>query len=239
MATIRITMLGSFAVSVDGRSVADGAWTRRHAAGLVKALALAPDHRLHREQLLDRLWPDDRVDEAGPKLHKAAHYARRALALPGAVVLRDGHVLLAPHHAVAVDVAEFEELAQVALAGPDLEAARRALALYAGELLPQDRYDEWVEERRDQLRRRHLDLLRLDGRWDEVLEQDPSDEAAHLAVTRRHAANGDRHAALRQFERLDRQPPPWPAATFTPAPAPVPSPAPGRATTSSSAGSWS
>ena len=36
------------------------------------------------------------------------------------------------------------------------------------------------------------------------VELDPSDEVAHLALMRRHAANGDRHAALRQFERLDR-----------------------------------
>jgi len=37
-----------------------------------------------------------------------------------------------------------------------------------------------------------------------VVERDASDERAHLALMRRHAANGDRHAALRQFERLDR-----------------------------------
>jgi len=206
MSTIRITLLGTFAVTVDGRPVADSAWTRRHAAGMVKALALAPDRRLHREQLLDRLWPDDTLDEAGPKLHKAAHYARRALGVPGALVLRDGHALLAPDHEVSVDVAEFEELARSALAAaePDPALVRRAIALHAGELLPQDRYDDWVVERREQLRLRHLDLLRLDGRWDEVLEREPSDETAHLAVMRRHAANGDRHAALRQFERLDR-----------------------------------
>ena len=83
-------------------------------------------------------------------------------------------------------------------------AAREALALYGGELLPEDRYEEWAEERREQLRLRHLDLLRLDGRWETVIELDPSDELAHLALMRRHAANGDRHAALRQFERMDR-----------------------------------
>ncbi len=205
MSTIRITLLGTFAVSVDGRAVADAAWTRRHAAGMVKALALAgPDHRLHREQLLDRLWPDDTIDEAGPKLHKAAHYARRALALPGAIVLRDGQVQLAPGHEVTVDVAEFEAAARAARPGSDPAVAGRALALYGGELLPQDRYEEWVEERREQLRRRQVDLLRLAGRWDEVLEQEPSDEAAHLAAMQRHVAAGDRHAALRQFERLDR-----------------------------------
>jgi hypothetical protein len=51
---------------------------------------------------------------------------------------------------------------------------------------------------------RHRDLLRLDGRWEALLELDECDELAHLALMRRHAATGDRHAALRQFERLDR-----------------------------------
>ncbi|HEY3651402.1 MAG TPA: BTAD domain-containing putative transcriptional regulator, partial [Streptosporangiaceae bacterium] len=56
----------------------------------------------------------------------------------------------------------------------------------------------------EQLSQSHLDLLRLDGRWEAVAELDPGDERAHLALMRRHAANGDRHAALRQFDRLDR-----------------------------------
>src|SRR5262249_3774310 len=48
-----------------------------------------------------------------------------------------------------------------------------------------------------------LALLRGDGRWEAVLDAAPSDARAPLALMRRHAANGDRHAALRQFERLD------------------------------------
>ena len=40
---VPVALLGTFAVTVDGRPVADSAWTRRHAAGMVKALALAPD----------------------------------------------------------------------------------------------------------------------------------------------------------------------------------------------------
>ena len=71
-------------------------------------------------------------------------------------------------------------------------------------MLPQDRYEPWAEERREQLRLRHLDLLRLDGQWETLVELDEGDELAHLELMRRHAANGDRHAALRQFERLDR-----------------------------------
>ena len=204
MTTVEITMLGRFAVVVDTVPMAESSWTRRQAAALVKVLALAPDRRMHREQLVDLVWPEDTLDEAVPKLHKAAHYARHALAVPDAVVLRGDQVTLLPGTETTVDVVQFEELARKALANEDVVAARRALALYGGQLLPQDRYDEWAEERREQLRLRHLDLLRLGGRWEELVELDAGDEAAHVALMQRHAANGDRHAALRQFERLDK-----------------------------------
>jgi DNA-binding SARP family transcriptional activator len=202
--TVQITLLGRFAVTVDGRAVPDAPWARRQAAALVKILALAPGRRLHREQVIDLLWPDDSLDEATPKLHKAAHYARRALDVADAVVLRGDSVILCPGAETAVDAVQFEELARRALAHDDSAAAREALAVYGGELLPQDRYELWAEDRRELLRLRHLELLRLDGRWDVVVELEPSDESAHLALMRQHAAAGDRHAGLRQFERLDR-----------------------------------
>jgi pimeloyl-ACP methyl ester carboxylesterase len=47
-------------------------------------------------------------------------------------------------------------------------------------------------------------LLRRAGRWDRLLELDPADEEAHLALMRSHVAAGDRAAALQQFELLDR-----------------------------------
>ena len=85
---VRITLLGRFAVSVGGVPVAESGWKRRHAAAVVKVLALAPGRRLHREQVIDLVWPDDTMAAAVPKLHEAAHYARRAIGVPDAVVLR-------------------------------------------------------------------------------------------------------------------------------------------------------
>ena len=76
---VRITLLGGFEVAVAGTPVPAAQWRRRHAAALVKILALVPGRRLHREQLIDTLWPELTVEEAAPRLHKAAHYARRAL----------------------------------------------------------------------------------------------------------------------------------------------------------------
>ena len=164
MPEIHVTLLGRFAVTVGGVPVAEAGWKRRHAAAVVKVLALAPGRRLHREQVIDLVWPGDTIAEAVPKLHKAAHFARRAIGVPDSVVLRGDQVVLYPGGSVTVDAVQFEDLARRALAAGDAAAAREALALYGGELLPADRYEEWAETRREQLSQSHLDLLRLDGR---------------------------------------------------------------------------
>ena len=106
--SVDIFLLGRFDVRVDGREIPTSAWSRRSAASLVKVLALAPRRQLHREQVLDALWPDVAPAEAMPRLHKAAHFARRALG-PDSVVLRQENVLLFPDRPVTVDADRFEQ----------------------------------------------------------------------------------------------------------------------------------
>ena len=89
---VRIALLGGFDVVVAGSTVPRAEWRRRQAANLVKLLALTPGRALHREQVTDRLWPDLDVEAAGPRLHKAAHYARRSLGSLRALVL-DGEIV--------------------------------------------------------------------------------------------------------------------------------------------------
>ena len=55
---LEVDLLGGFAVRVDGRSVPATAFARRRARTLLKLLALQPGYRLHRDQVLDLLWPD-------------------------------------------------------------------------------------------------------------------------------------------------------------------------------------
>jgi DNA-binding SARP family transcriptional activator len=107
----------------------------------VKVLALAPGRTLHREQVIDLLWSDATIGEAVPKLHKAAHFARRAIGVTNAVVLRGENVMLCPDADTTIDVARFDDLARRALARRDATTARQALSAYGGELLPQDRYE--------------------------------------------------------------------------------------------------
>ncbi len=55
--TLPIALLGGFRVAAGPRTVAEAARRRRKAKALVKLPALTPAHRLHREQLMERLWP--------------------------------------------------------------------------------------------------------------------------------------------------------------------------------------
>ena len=203
--TVSIRLLGGFAVEIDGVSVASAAWRRRHAAALVKLLALSRQRRLHRDQVIDTLWPGLSVDDAAPRLHKAAHYARRGLGdAEDAVVLRNEMVALLPDQDVSVDAIVFRRATEEALRIGGREAAERAVTAYAGPLLPDDLYEPWAEEPRESLATMHRDLLRSLGRWDELLEVDPLDELAHLALIRETSERGDVRGALRQFERMDQ-----------------------------------
>jgi DNA-binding SARP family transcriptional activator/tetratricopeptide (TPR) repeat protein len=202
--TTELRLLGGFDASVDGVPVLPEQWTRRQAASLVKILALAPGRKLHREQVIEALWPGASVEAAGPRLHKAAHYARRALGGDGsAVLLRNDMVSLLPEADVRIDVNVFRANAEDAIKEGTPEAAELVLDEFAGRLLPDDVYESWAEEARDVVRVTRVELLRQAGRWDDLLAEDATDEAAHLALINAHADRGDVRAALRQFERLD------------------------------------
>ncbi len=187
MRRLDVRMLGGFEVLVDSRAVPPEAWAQRRATDLVKVLALAPGHRLSRDEVLEMLWPKLSTDAAASNLHKAASYARRALGDGDAIVLRGGVVQLAPDAEVVTDVERFER--------GDLDA-------YRGDLLPDEPYAEWALGPRAALRERRLAVMRSQGRWEEVLRDDPADEEAHRALMRRRAAGGDRPGAARQFRLL-------------------------------------
>ncbi len=176
-------------------------WRRRQAAALVKLLALAPRHRLHRDRAIGALWPDVTAEAVLPRLHKAAHFAREATACRDAVVLRDDLVLLFPAATVDVDVTAFEAAAAAAVSPEQCAAAAR---LYGGELLPDDLHEPWSDEPRQRLRRRLEHLLRAARDWQALLDLDPGDEQAHVELLRAAVAAGDRAAALRRYDMLEQ-----------------------------------
>lgn len=201
---VDVTVLGGFEVRVDGRAISSDRWSRRHSAALVKLLALAPGRSLHREQVLDALWPGLDIDAAAPRLHKAAHYARKAFGHRDAVVLSADTVRLCPQIEVHVDATRFQQVARSALENGGIAAAKAALALYDGAVLPHDLYEEWAEHHRLRLGRLYSELLHQAEDWHQALAADPSDERAHLALAQRYAVSGNRAVALRQLDELDQ-----------------------------------
>jgi len=158
---VEVTLMGGFAVRIDGVALPVEQWPRRQAAALVKLLALAPRARLHRDRVIDALWPDVDLDAALPRLYKAAHYARQALGVPDAVAVRNEAVALFPAAELTVDVTAFETAAEAARRTGSLESYRTAIALYRGELLPDDLNEPWSEEPR----------LRLQGRFEVLVRE--------------------------------------------------------------------
>ncbi|MGH3088143.1 MAG: AfsR/SARP family transcriptional regulator, partial [Rubrobacteraceae bacterium] len=136
----RVRLLGGFSVSVGGRVVEDGAWRLKKAKALVKMLALAPDLRLHRERVMDALWPRLGSASAANNLHNALHAARRAVGKTGFLRL-DGDILSLCGDSFRVDVEEFEAAAAEARRARGIRAYRAALEVYGGDLLPEDLYE--------------------------------------------------------------------------------------------------
>jgi len=76
-ASARIYLLGRFGVEVDGQAIPASSWRKRRPIEVLAALALAPGRVLHREELIDRLWPDKDLEAGANNLHRALHDLRR------------------------------------------------------------------------------------------------------------------------------------------------------------------
>jgi predicted ATPase/DNA-binding SARP family transcriptional activator/DNA-binding CsgD family transcriptional regulator len=219
---IRIRLLGGFQVAVGARTIEEDAWRLRKAASLVKLLALAPNHRLHREQVMEALWPDLGKSGASNNLRGAIHDARKTLTSdPTAgshyLATRGESLVLSPQGVLWVDVDAFEEAARAAHHSREPAAYGAALDLYAGGLLPSDRYEEWAEEHRRRLRETYLSLLlglarlhkeRVD--YDSAIEalrrvvaEESTREEAHAGLMRLYALSGSKGEALAQYEWLE------------------------------------
>lgn len=202
MAGCTVGVLGGFRVTVDDRTIPDGSWRHKRGSDLVKLLAISPAHRLHREQVIDALWPDLAPESGGANLRKAVHFARRALGSDLAIGTDGPTVSLWPDGDLSVDLDAFETAASAAAGSRDASVLDATLALYGGALLPDDLYSDWTHAVRDRVRLAYLRLLRTAGRWERLLEADPADEEAHRRLMSEHLEAGNRHAAIRQFERL-------------------------------------
>jgi DNA-binding SARP family transcriptional activator len=200
---VRIEMLGHFRILVGGGwEITERDWPVRRAQELVALLALADGHRLVRDQVVEHLWPHLGAEAGAANLRKAAHHARRTLDDPEAIVLRSGRVELFPARDVTTDVERFLRDAELALRDPDSDVCAKAAAGCPGELLPDARYEEWTHEPRRRVHARLTQLLHRGADWERLMEVEPTDEVACQELMRAAIDAGQRHVAIRWYERL-------------------------------------
>lgn len=160
---VELRCLGGFDLRVRGGSV-DLGCVRPRARALLRLLALTPDRDVHREAIVECLWPASSLAAGTRSLQVAVSSLRQVLDASGL----DGHAALVRHGdayrlALGPDAAvDHVDLAHGLAAARSLSAAgepaaalavrERALLLYAGDLLPEDGPADWVVEERDRLR---------------------------------------------------------------------------------------
>ncbi|WP_341716258.1 BTAD domain-containing putative transcriptional regulator [Micromonospora sp. FIMYZ51] len=224
-APLTVRCFGGFQICLRGEPLN---WTplRPRARALARMLAMraAP---VHRDRLLDALWPDTDPATATRSLHVALSSLRRFLdtQLPHGdretLLHRDGDAyLLALPPDAWCDVSEFRRAVQrVARRAPTdpraLDDLRAAMAAYAGELLPEDGPAEWVVAERETLRRQAADaaarLAEAALRGDEVesamamaarcVEIDSCHDAGWRALIAAHDRAGNAAAAAHARRR--------------------------------------
>jgi DNA-binding SARP family transcriptional activator len=198
-------------------------WKVRKVKSLVKLLALAPHHRLHREHVIDRLWPHMGPDDGANNLHRVLYEARRILEpdLPrrrtsSYLQLRHDLLRLVAPGGVWTDVEAFVAAAREAHERRTLQAYQEALLLYSGDLVL-DEHDEhgalaqrgWLSELRVTLlvalagvQEQAGDLAVAIRTLRQAVASDPLHEEAQGLLMRLLVQTGQLHLALRQYRTV-------------------------------------
>jgi TolB-like protein len=215
---LRIRLLGSMTVTVDGMPVAIAA---RKARALLGYLALREGDEVARGVLTGLLWGERSEDQARASLRQTLSELKSALGE------KASSSILASKEAVAWarDSAWIDtRLVKSAAAATDETVLREAADLAGGELMEglsvgAAEFEQWLTAERERFRllacdihTRLMERAERDGRLEEALADglkllslDPLQEHVHRGLMRLYAAQGRYDAALAQYERCRRE----------------------------------
>ncbi len=229
---LRVRCLGTFEVSVDGRSLTTSRFHRLKALTLLKFLVAHRGRPVPREVLVEALWPEADPVKAGANLRVVLHSLRRTLQpdlaagqISSFVKGRGDLVYLEPGASVWVDAEEFTEAALQAsrLLAEDrtdesLDTFRSASELYRVEYMEDEPYSDWCLFERERVRETYLNVMRETALIFEeqgelalaieacrtALEADRGREEIHRHLIRLLGESGRRDEAIRQYETCRR-----------------------------------
>jgi len=166
---LQIFTLGKFGLAANGRGIMVDKWKRRQAVTLLKILVTHLDRPVHRERILDCLWPGVDEERGWGRRKVTMYYLRTQLRASGVcedAVQTVGNAYLLRRDAVWVDAENFEKLVTE---GRTFESKGRcedalrcydeAQSLYRGDYLEQDVFADWCAEERERLSEINMEML--------------------------------------------------------------------------------
>jgi two-component SAPR family response regulator len=228
---LKIETLGRFRVIRAGSSVKEEEWHGSQTKNLLKAIVARGSEGVRKEVLIESLWPEGRPDKAEKTFKVALHRLRRILdpemekgSEYSHIRLKDNRIFL-DKEICEVDVdkflALFNEGGKREKSGNIKEALavyKEAAALYRGDFLPEEGNVRWADSRREDLRRRYLELLfkiariyedggapqRAISVYRKTIEFDPLAEEAYKRLMILYAAMGQRNEALKTYKSCEK-----------------------------------
>ena len=221
-ASLLVYCLGTFRVYQNEQPVED--WPSAKGKAVFKYLVTHREHPVIKDVLMDLFWHDSPAESARNNLNVAIYSLRQVLrkAQPSYshVLFVNDCYLLNPELHIWLDYEAF--LRSIAAArelekSGDLEATineySKAEALYQGEFLAEDRYEDWLLPLRENLRAEYISLLDcLNHHFlqmedyqacihlcRKMLTIDPCSEEAHRHLMRCFFERGQSYMALRQY----------------------------------------
>ena len=182
-----IRTLGRFDVLRDGEPVPLGAWQSKKSRDALKMLIARRGRPVHRETLIDLLWPESSSADTGSRFSVVLSRAR-AVFDPDWTFSQD-HYLRTSDDAVMVDLDNVDVDVEgfLAFASAGLTTVRRgarstaepnlraAFELYGGDFLGEDTFEEWSMPLREEARATFLEVAKTLG--DLAVERRECDEA--------------------------------------------------------------
>ena len=212
-----LVTLGRVRLIADGTDATSATAQPKRVALLAYLVMAAGRTPVRRDVLLALFWPEFGDDEGRRALRQALHYLRRSIG--DDVFESSGDELRVRDGAVVCDAIEFERLI-------DANKPTDALELYRGDFFTgfhvddvSSDYEEWVDRTRARLRRRAstaawsaADALATEGERDRAVELaeracmlEPDQESGWRRLMTLQARVGDRTAALRTYDELEKR----------------------------------
>jgi len=223
---LEVRCLGRFALSSNWRKVER--WQSVKAKSVFQYLMTKPREPIIKDLLMEALWPDCDPRAASNNLKAAMHGLRQTLSQlfekkesSPYVLFLQGSYLFSPEVELWVDVEEFERhwakgrrLEKEGRATEAIHEYEQAEALYRGDYLEDEPYEEWTLLRREALKDTYVIILSkladhsmkitdYEGcivYCQKILAKDACREDAYRRLMRCYSRLGQRNRALRWYE---------------------------------------